>query len=483
MFKKIITSTPFTGDIANECFCKIQAGYYENDVSFVSTLRALVYPRMKDEEYLIVTFNQSIMTARQLGSYSCKTAVDTICADTAMNGDEIHIHSFIGEQEDSYAWMELINSHFAKIYQGWIKLDKITDFFIKQFYVLCFINPELKSVMIFVDNLDIRKLHYLQCSIFAFLPWYFNPEEGVSEEEMALISSLREKTSIKYETMLNKMSQKYDFRTLNIKSKLAGFESKFERIELDRIKGFIENANREISRLNEQIGSHFRNINDAEIKLLGLEEKIRKKSENSEIMDYFLCNDKLVLIDVNGETLRFGVKSYLTYFDEDMVSSALRNSSSYIYDSDAISGDEIQKLMKAIFIDRVLKIRSCAAYDFNLRGNIHPICEFSFGIEFQDYLPNTHIDRYGCMGNYLTIINKLLGEKNYIGAIEQCIASSKSLNFGDSTVMEAFMSAIYGTSRRYKGNFIELPDGTTVNPKEAIKWIKEREAESNEQGN
>ena len=58
----------------------------------------------------------------------------------------------------------------------------------------------------------------------------------------------------------------------------------------------------------------------------------------------------------------------------------------------------------------------------------------------------------------------------------------KSLNFGDSTVMDAFMSAIYGTSRKYKGNFIELPDGTTVNPKEAIKWIKEREAESNEQG-
>ena len=36
------------------------------------------------------------------------------------------------------------------------------SFFRKQFNVLCFVNKELKSVAIFGDSLDLRKMHYLQ---------------------------------------------------------------------------------------------------------------------------------------------------------------------------------------------------------------------------------------------------------------------------------------------------------------------------------
>lgn len=83
------------------------------------------------------------------------------------------------------------------------------------------------------------------------------------------------------------------------------------------------------------------------------------------------------------------------------------------------------------------------------------------------------------MGNYQRAINELLKNHNYIGAIEQCVASCRSLNFADSTVMQEFMRRLYGLSD-YNVNIrcIELPDGRVVEPKEAIVWLKEQEGEN-----
>ena len=68
----------------------------------------------------------------------------------------------------------------------------------------------------------------------------------------------------------------------------------------------------------------------------------------------------------------------------------------------------------------------------------------------------------------------------YIGAVSQCVASCKSLNFGDSVVMGEFMESLYGTRTSLNNKCIELPNGSTVTPKEAIAWLKKQEEESDE---
>lgn len=489
MFKAIINSSPLVNDAANNFFQNIYGDSFAGDISFVSTLRALVAPRMTPEDGLSLRFGSSSYTASQVGSNSDSVMTKTICeyfypADRG----SIYIHHMNSDiQEDNYACLELIKSTFGRIYKGWHRLEKVTDFYRKQFFVLCYINPELKSVAIFSDKLDIRKMHYLQCSIFAFLPWYFNPDEGVSEDEMALINSLREKTSTKYEEAIAKIAERYDFRTAKIRQLLSDFETKYERLECESVRSQIRDVISTINSLNSQIGEYLSAKNDMEIKLLGLEQRIADGSGDSEIMEYFLCNDKLVLFEVTDERMVFAVKSYLTYFDEEMALSAINNKSSYIYRpngrgcNNIIPAEQMEKLMRAIFIDQLLKVRFCAAYEFNLNGSVNAKQHFNFGHEFKDYMPNTHIDGYRCMGNYQQAINQLLMNRDYISAIEQCVASSKSLNFGDSTVMKTFMSALYGISdHRYNNKCIELPDGSIVTPKEAVEWIEEQECGDNE---
>ena len=139
--------------------------------------------------------------------------------------------------------------------------------------------------------------------------------------------------------------------------------------------------------------------------------------------------------------------------------------------------------MKAIFLDQTLKMRFCSSYTFNLRGNVRANQGHDYSaIEFRDCTPNTHIDRYHCMGNYERVINEMLMEHNYIGAIEQCMASTVSLNFSDGCVMEEFMRRMYGISD-YSVNIrcIELPDGKVVEPKEAIEYLKSQNTQEGEE--
>ena len=143
----------------------------------------------------------------------------------------------------------------------------------------------------------------------------------------------------------------------------------------------------------------------------------------------------------------------------------------------------MRMLMTAIFLDQKLRIRFCAAYKFNMNGSVSAVSRYSFGAECRDCTPNTHIDRFSCLGNYQRSINELLKHHDYIGAIEQCSASCKSLNFNDSPVMQEFMRRMYGISD-YQDTIntrcIELPDGTVVTPVDAINWLKAQEVQADE---
>lgn len=478
MFRSTISSTPLSSNIADTVLGKISGGTYYNDVSFQSTLRALVAPRMGEEDTLQVRFTDTTLGVPTSADADAIRYRLLDLSESSMAGRILVDNIFV----DSQQWFELIRKHFTEVYPEWHVLEKVEAFFMKSFKVMCFINPTEKGVILFVDNMDNRKLHYLQCGIFAFLPWYFNPEDGVTELEMELINSLREKTSQKYEDCIARIAEQYDFRSAKIRQLLTGFEKKYETTEIDSVRANIESCISQISYYNDEIAGYLRQKRDYESRLLGLEMKIAEGNEESEIMDYFLCNPRLVLEDVQGTRLRFVVKDYLTYFDEEMARKIIDNEHGYMYHPNGrnceniIPHDDVKRLMEAIFIDQRLKIKLCAAYEFRIDGNIKALDNYSYSSECRDYTPNTHIDRYRCLGTYQMEINRFISSHDYIGAIEQCIASCKSLNLGDAPVMNEFMARFYGVSSyTVNDKFIELPDGRTVTPKEAADYLKQEE--------
>ena len=387
MFKNAMMQTPLTTDAANEYFAhRIEGGSWARDNTFLSTLRALLDRRMEEGKTLTLTFNDSGYGVDALSD--TKRALRNILDGWVEGADGIHIHNFRGISQDANkAWMETVENNFTSIFDGWHRVEKVTAFFRKVFSVLCFINPEQKSVMLFTDNMDVRRLHYLQCGIFAFLPWYFDPEAGVTDLEMELINSLREKKSDKYEECIAKIAEQYDFESARIRKLLRGFETRYEEIERDRVRSSIQDVMRELNRLDERYADYLRTKRDYEATLMGLEMKIAQGGEESEIMDYFLHNKQLILDSVSGSSMQFVVRTTLDYFDEELARRVIDNDSSMLYtngwgdryQNGQITTDEMRLLMTEVFLNQSLKMRFCAAYHFQIGGTVSARSGFSYG--------------------------------------------------------------------------------------------------------
>lgn len=474
MFRDILRVTPMTTDVADSVFYgKIWGDTIRMDSTFVATLRALVAPRMKDGESLCFDYCGSDYSDRQFEGSTLETRRDVL-RHLEDRDHAICLHEFSHYNDDiNKKWLSFADEDFCNANPGFTKLDKVTAFFRKSFGVSCFINVDTRCVQLFTTKLDAARIHYLQCGIFAFLPWYFDPKEGVSELEMELISALREKTSDKYRDALSRIAAQYDFRTIKIKTRLKGFETAMERGELESLTDDIDRLNHDINAYNRNIAAKLRELDGLQARYLGLQQKINEGSDESEIMDYFLCSRSVELIDMEGSQISFGVKQYLDIFDENAAQNAINNKRSYIYGYEGeLSKEQAVRLMKAIFIDDEVKLKVCGAYKFSVFGPVEPISHYSFGPEFEGYTPNTHINQYGCMGSYLTTINELLRDHKYIESIEQCIASCKSLNFTDGIVMSRFMGDLYNN---FGGvSCIEMPDGSSVTALEAAKQLMEQ---------
>lgn len=477
MFKQSISSTMLTSDAADIFFPNITGEMYGSDHTFLATLRALVAPRLPEGESVHLSFGRSDYNAAVVSETPAKRMVEMICGNMYRGNGQIYVHNLANREEaNNIANIELLKRQFCEVYAGWQFLDKISVFYQKSFKVVCFINPETKSTALFIEQLNLQKLHYLQMSTLAFLPWYFDAEHGIEEIELEMLKSLRERSSAKWEGYIAEISKRYDFEAGRIRRLLEGFETRFEKAECDRVRRDISHVDNGMNNLDRQYADFLRRRNDLCIRLLGLERRIEEGVE-SELMEYFLCNRKLVLENIDGTYMYFAVRDYLSYFDEDAASTYIKNRNGYFYRScnSNMTKDGMEKLLTAIFVDQTIKIRFCAAYYFDMNGSVTPQSGHRFGPEFQGYKPNPHIDQYSCMGNYKPAINTALRNRDYITALEQCVASAKSLNFHDSTVMGNFIeqfTANGGSS--YKA--IELPDGSIVSPREAIKWIEAQEA-------
>ena len=480
MFRQSVYSTVLTGDTADMVFdSRIIGNDYGNDKTFLATMRALLDPRMPEEAFIKLEF-KNISPNREMEQNSDLGFIGPL----GITRNKFRVYDVRVISDKAADVFDLIRQKFPEQYPEYTELRKVADFYQNSFRVLCFLDQENKSVCMFAENINLRKLHYLECAILCSLPWYFDPSKGITDDERAVINGLQDKESPEaYIAAIAKIAEKYDFNTIRVKRLLAGIETEYERCELDNVEirvREIDDKIRDLSRRYEELNKQ---RTDMCIRRAGLRESInRGPKDDSDIMGYFMRNKHLYLENVVGTQIRFSVHDYMEYFDEESVSGYISNRYSYIYNDtgSVFTASRVEKLMRAIFIDCTLKLRTCASFTINLNGNVRANGDTrykDFGGDFLSSMPNPHLDGYQCMGGYERKINEALTYGNYIAAIEQCIASTKSLNFHDDTVIGRFMRTICDEDVGTREKYIELPDGTIVSPREALDWIENKEKE------
>lgn len=486
----------FTNSISNTAFCTPRANkYFEDkiismtsgygdDCTFISSLRAFLYNKMSDGDKLVFRYRNVSMTDAVGKLVSLAPEVNQFAVY------DIRTNSL------SYTDKEVLKS--AANDNGWEYVEKISNLFAKEFDVICFRNAERRNVIMFVPGITLKKWHLLQCCVLGVLPWYFDPSKGeLEDDDKDLMYSFRKSTDDEYLKVLNRIASKIDFKSGYIRSALNGFETRGEKKSYDDMQREIRNYEQHIAELRRAISDALQAIDYRNTMLMGLAEKINRNQGDSEIMEYFLSNSNLDLVTVNGGTIRYICKGYLTYWDTSEVESYIKNKNSRFYLSDPWDGrkyrnmpsfEDAEKLLRAIFIDRKLKVRICAAYSLSIDDNyVSGLQNYGYGGEYDCYMANPHIDFHSCIGTFDQIFMEKLTNHDYVGCIEQTMVSALSITVDDFTVISEFMKLLWSDKSTDRSTTnttkcIELPNGVCLDARDAIQWLKEEE-EMNEQNN
>lgn len=474
MFGQIVSDLQLATPAADEFFKNCTGESFREDGTFLAVLRAIVAPRMKEGDGLhlaVVDFPKSAYNTDDSGTAMwdrlkarCCTLEDAYMVNVVNVGCGNNAEEIISKFDS------------ARQPEGF-ELDQLRVQYLKQqasVEARVYLNRAQKSTLIIVANLSVWCWHLLAASVCKTLPWFFEERPGNSDQftRDVLSSLVLEDKPDKFRQLMEQEARKYDFRSAEIKKKLAGFEKKFEERSLQNLTG-------EIERLREQINGFYHEAAEANVKLcnkqyalVGLEESIAKGGSN-ELMEYFLMNRHLELEDCNDRGFSFSVGDYfIDMWDEDAASLAVENTNSAIYRGQGrydIDIDSMQKFFRACFIDEKIRIKVCAAYKISTRGSCDARSGHNYPAWMNDCFPNPHTEYFACLGGHAAIINRATNAGNYVSAVEQCCASARNLNFSDSTVMGRWSEEFFASVK----HCVELPGGEFVTPMEAVKWAGE----------
>ena len=466
MFTTTIDATPFTR-VEVPPFDRIDGKYGDfcGDTSFTSTLRALLAPRMQDGDILHIRTQSFDRCSGVTIEQEPNSFIIYYC------GDNYNRESYFLNASDIYSK------------SGFEKIEVISKFFEKVVKVECYIDRGRKICVLICWDLNLLIWHFLQAASLAYFPWYFDgKKDTVTDAELALMQSFRSADASQYIQAINELARISGVRELMINECLKNFEESKNNQQLASLESSTRSLNRRLNELSREMQDIYRQLRENRIKTLGLQQL--NSTGDNEVLNYFLAHPQFDVIG-NSDTdgIIFVVSDTCVPDPPASIEPYIDNPRGYVV-TERGAGDmscgKMRRLLRAIFVDKTLKLKLCAAYRISPDG-FSPISGFTFDTRYTDFLPNPHIQRYACTGAYSGVINDAIGNNDYCYALEQCIGSVRSINFGDIAVMRDFMRKLYSTENHTK-KFIELPDGSRATIPEALAYLgnKSNEEEENE---
>lgn len=309
----------------------------------------------------------------------------------------------------------------------------------------------------------------ITCVLSRLLPWMF--DGGLTDMERRIINAIYKDDNKAYEQAMQEIIDGLDLRDVKIRAGLAGFESRGIELRIKCLQKTVEQKRREIQTELETLGRLNTSFADTTRTLSALQNHFETQCDANELMNFFLSSKSLELESVSGNRFTFVVKAFLAQYDDDYFADMVSNYDTILYDSTSEQdSSDFEALLRAIFETNEIKLRVWASFAIDSEGN------FSFphktgSISVAGRIPHPHLERFSCDGDNGRIIAQRLANQDFVGAVSQCIAATTNLNFYDSTVVSSLLDSYLNL--RTEIEFLELPDGRVVSPKEAVIWIKE----------
>lgn len=487
MFTKEMKDLTLTSRILNNVFPNITGTRFGYDESFLATLRALIYKRIKPEDYIRVDHKSSSRMFGSIEDINGLEAYNAVAIPPISNS--ILITGFNGGEKSRTRSMEIINNEFIKLFPGFVELLDLHEYSRRQsLNIRYFINEKDKSVAVFAEGFDLKIWHFIQSFMSRLLPWYFN-DNPLAEDEKELLKSLTNKTSTTYFRLIEAMAEKFDLRSVKIESLLKDFGKRQKSNALISIKDEIFRQESDMNRWMQRYTEGLRVLEDLRIKESGLEYQIKEgDTHDSELINFLKNNHHVNILNTEDNYIKIIIDTTLENYDPEMFERMYKNEKSYLFEGYTVteptfkSKEARKKLLNAIFgEDSLLKIKVCAYYCIDIRGGVMSSTGFVYPDTYKDFLVNPHIKYHACIGNNRPIICNFLKKGDYISGITQCQVSAMNLNLSEgSQTVAPFLGELFSNNCK---NVILMPDGTSCTPRAAYNWLLSQESITTENEN
>lgn len=428
------------------------------DSVFNVVVRALLFDRVPDDSNFRISYNEVTHNADMYDSPYEELHRRLLALDGDPKTAEYDLWLIAMKRTDS-SWFDKLSEEVKEKSPTWIETVKVRKFFSRT-EVTCFTQGK-KTIVIYrpLENMGLETERYVLMGTPVYIPWFFK-EKPITKEETEFLECLS-KTNV--EPFLKAVGVLYALKDVSrrkMEAELTGIESRYARSKLEYTKQEVDNLTARIASKRDEISSLLTKIRDYNLLIDGLRNVL--KADNNDVLEYFKANKNLVYKECNGDSVTFYATGYLDVFDADMAEEFVDNYDSIIYEYTHQSRQDTENLFRAIFVDQTVKLKSVAMYTVRIgEFRVNGIADATYTEEVKQFFPNTHIDRYHCLGDYEMMMVDALKGGDIIGCLSLCGMSAHSLNFGDSTVMEEFVSRLTRTCLscfEYNGNDYKLQE-------------------------
>lgn len=471
MFENIPRSTAFLSPDANAFFeGRIDGDSWCHDTVFMSTLRALMSRKMDQDPHIRVAY------ANRMGSNTSNSAAMYTAAVSMTNlkaKNTLYIVALNAPMETSYEILKAISERIDAA--GFMEVKKVGQYYdhTKKIAARYYVNLAAQTGVLFLDKLTKPRLQCLASQIPTFLPWYFPDRASVTDQEMEMLKALSEPTYDHWLSIVEEIASHCDYRREYICKVLKGFEVSGDEQTIELKEAAIgENLTR-IENARRQITEWYDKIREMSDLIAGIRKRMEEYGEGeSPLMQFFINSKNLDIKSVSGRTLAYQVKSTVQIYDEFAAETYIRNLNSNVYAVPAGRKADLQRVLRAVFVDKTLKLRVCGAFQLTIGSILQAKKNQSFGPEYDTYLPNPHLQHYACTGGYDDMLDKLMQKNSFAAAVSQSILAAQTINWSDHTVMRSFGPDLIDSWSR---KIFEKADGTLVSAEEFIREEKEKE--------
>ena len=341
-------------------------------------------------------------------------------------------------------------------------------------------------VGIFVNSRDFRMYHLLLSFISLYFPSLFK-DHPMTEEDYALVRSLSNKEKDKfYETVKSLLSPyTLEFRRLQLTSLMKDIHE----IKINNAYNTVSNARRDLANIEEQYGRMITALKQAIVVYEGLKATEKYDDPEEELVEYLANNKDIHDLNIENQNLYFSVTTLLNNYNEQAWKAF--SSRGHIFDGqygvhlpEIFSDINNRKILfNHIFSESPdLFVRMAGNYRLDLeRCRVSTSSTYDYcraDPMFKDYVPNPHLKLFECLGGYKERVMPALRDRNYIAAVEICIASAGSVNLDE--VQQTFRPFL-GWILTNRNKILVTKDGKEMTPEEALVWLvdKEKENEAN----